>query len=115
MDKLLLSKKETADFIGVSLNTLLRMTQFDDSFPKPYRLTPKLTVFKLNEIVNWVDSLNHDGFSTKTRNKSELATSSDKTQLTQNSKDGDTHNVNNIIEKNREGIIKLYSSPNVEA
>lgn len=47
--------KNVAQFLSVSEATVWRRAK-DPDFPKPIKLTPRITVFDAKEIRNWVDS-----------------------------------------------------------
>lgn len=67
MEQQLLSIKETAKIIGVAQVTLWRMIRNDKEFPKPFKLTPKKTVFKATQITAWLNDLSQSKINTKTR------------------------------------------------
>lgn len=64
----LLSIKETAKALGVSVSTIYRFLKHDPKFPKALRLTRKKTVFREEDVNKWIESLTHLGFNGKTRN-----------------------------------------------
>lgn len=68
MEKKLLTLKETAIALGLSISTIYRLIKHDPNFPKALRLTRKKTVFREEDINRWIASLTHLGFNGKTRN-----------------------------------------------
>lgn len=64
----LLSIKETAKTLGLSVSTIYRFLKHDPNFPKAIKLTRKKTVFKEEEICKWIGSLRHSIINSKTRN-----------------------------------------------
>ncbi|ACR01396.1 helix-turn-helix transcriptional regulator [Thauera aminoaromatica] len=48
--------KGVAAFLGCGVATVWRRTKDDPTFPKPIKLSERVTVWKLSEIEAWVDS-----------------------------------------------------------
>ncbi|WP_162575136.1 helix-turn-helix transcriptional regulator [Variovorax sp. PBL-H6] len=44
------------EFLGVSNTTIWRWVRENPDFPRPIKLSPKVTVFQLNELVAWRDA-----------------------------------------------------------
>lgn len=49
--------KETAAYLGCGIATVWRKTKNDPTFPKPIKLSERVTVWKLSEIEAWINSL----------------------------------------------------------
>lgn len=67
MEKRLLTLKQTASILGVSVTTIYRLLKHDPNFPKALRLTRKKTVFRSEDLNAWVQSLKSFGINSKTR------------------------------------------------
>lgn len=48
--------KGVAAFLGCGVATVWRRTKDDPTFPKPIKLSERVTVWKLSEIEAWVES-----------------------------------------------------------
>lgn len=48
--------KGVAAYLGCGVATVWRRTKDDPTFPKPIKLSPRVTVWKLSEIEAWVQS-----------------------------------------------------------
>lgn len=68
MKNKLLTLKQTASILGISVTTIYRLLKHDQNFPKALRLARKKTVFREEDINKWVASLKDFGFNGKTRN-----------------------------------------------
>lgn len=68
IDKKLLTIKETAIALGLSISTIYRLLKHDKNFPRAIKLTRKKTVFREEDINKWIASLTDFGFNSKTRN-----------------------------------------------
>lgn len=47
---------DVASFLGCGVATVWRRTKDDPTFPKPIKLSERVTVWKLSELKAWVDS-----------------------------------------------------------
>lgn len=47
---------DVAAFLGCGVATVWRRTKDDPTFPKPIKLSERVTVWKLSELEAWVDS-----------------------------------------------------------
>lgn len=53
----LLRVKEVADMFRVSVATIWNWKNSNPSFPKPRRISPNMTVWKLSELHEYIDNL----------------------------------------------------------
>lgn len=54
-----LRPKQAAEFLGVGISTLWRWAKERSDFPKARKLSPRCTVFDMQEIINWRDSVKY--------------------------------------------------------
>lgn len=47
---------DVAAFLGCGVATVWRRTKDDPTFPKPIKLSPRVTVWKLSELEDWISS-----------------------------------------------------------
>lgn len=47
---------DVAAFLGCGVATVWRRTKDDPTFPKPIKLSPRVTVWKLSELEDWITS-----------------------------------------------------------
>ena len=48
---------DVAAFLGCGVATVWRRTKDDPTFPKPIKLSERVTVWKLSELESWISSL----------------------------------------------------------
>jgi prophage regulatory protein len=47
--------KTVVEMIGMSRSSVWRLSQEDDSFPKPIRIGKRMTVWSSNELLSWME------------------------------------------------------------
>lgn len=47
---------DVAAFLGCGVATVWRRTKDDPTFPKPIKLSPRVTVWRLTELEDWISS-----------------------------------------------------------
>lgn len=50
-----------ATMLSVSRSTVWRWSKFKPEFPRPIKISTRVTVWKLNEIQEWLESQNQGG------------------------------------------------------
>lgn len=53
--KQLIRVKEVAELLGFGVSTIWRKVKEDPSFPRPHKISERITVWQLSEILNWIN------------------------------------------------------------
>jgi predicted DNA-binding transcriptional regulator AlpA len=52
-----LRPRQAAAFLGIALSTLWRWVASREGFPRPVRLSPRTTVFRLSDLADWREAM----------------------------------------------------------
>ena len=60
VQKKLVRVKEVAELLSLGVSTVWRKVQVDPSFPRPHKISERITVWQLSEILDWINVKCHN-------------------------------------------------------